>query len=502
VPSRPTRAGTTSSAPAAAPKGPFSQRCNSPSRTYSPAGWEGRIGEWKAAFVAAEDPKLTPDRQRRERERVRSEISRYGSKYASAWQECLGKLRLKEPADIPTWLAGVSSDSDFRSIFDAPIEHLDELSALAVEPPLDAVKPGLKNLEEMRKFRDGKWEEYLSMVSDVGNELHQVAGDPGRFQRYRQEYNDSSQENSLIKLEEWVRKNVSPIANGRLLTLLSQPQVNARKFVSSETLIKGQWTQLAELFTEEFADRFPFSSDPTSIENEQVDLESLAGLFGFKSGLVHKIQLEELGPDAKAWIEQARNLAFILIAKGEDGPKKLRLSVTPLPPQAEPEPKELQKQYKVARTILSLDPVQTQELIWDESNDENPPKVMKLDLFGEDAAYQAKLVAWIAERKGRLIRMVKKNDWKDGEKVVSAEIKDLPWAPLRLLQEGISEDGAGSQMTLVYEVPWGWGGENKQGVSKKNGKFTLRYQVRSDELPELMRLLKNGLPAPPGSYDQ
>ncbi len=444
-------------------------------RSYTLNVAREKIQEWEAQGQA--------DPTREEQNRIRGEADAYGRGYAEAWRRYLDGLRLQKSNRGPIeWLQALANTSEYQDLIEPAATAADlepEMSRLKIEVR------GLGRLDRLGGFVDSDIQEYQKRLAEVADDLQKCEERLEEFTHYKQEVSNKDKNNSLVAAEDWVASNVPTELRGIFL----EPLEAARSFVQSTNLVEGYWQELGDLFDRNLGDRAPF--DGPVGELDVVAEESLVGMFGGETGMVATVLRSSgssaLPQESLDWLARAERVSSLLFESKKDDFRSHRIGFRMDPTLIVYDPPKKEAKVQLIGLKIILD---DQEISLDP---ENPnPQVLKLNLFDPRELF-CSVHAVVRIKKGTFSRVVGAN-WKDDsiEPAKSsdgsvAEI-DGEFAALRLLELGAKGASESGTVTYVVEVP----------VSeKKTVKMTIPLEFSGADIPELLKLMREGLNAPP-----
>lgn len=459
-----------------------------PSSAYTVSNWESRKARYEQE-LADYVKDLPPAEAADARARIQKEVELYSRGYAQAWKNYLASLTLKpRTGTVSSWLIGLAETSEYASLLQSVDRALpaDERSAV---PEFAAMSREMSSLGGLRGFIGSKLGQYQSMLRRVGEALKRCDESAAFWQTFKTQVRASQADNVLVSARNWVEMEAGPgLANGRLKDLLLKPLSEAEADVFAGDRLERQWADLLKL-DEMIASKFPFSGDP---ESEIVKKKDLASLLGGESGAVPAFRTSSdgggLSPAARAWIQGASVLSRMFFEEGTDSLRRIPLTVSVQPPAFEPA--ELSERYRLEE--VRVDFGEGNELRWNYQEPEDRSKRLDVVLFGDDASAESMLLIKVAEAKAAM----SPSKWFGSEfkPPVTKSIKaEGAWAPIRLLvmksQEGGGvADSKRLQLSYAFEVDY---------KRNKPGRLVVHLQAAGDDLPSLLRLMKQGREQPP-----
>jgi hypothetical protein len=448
------------------------------SSSYKPKSWAHKHEEWGARLESIAGAGYTETQTDYETGEVRKEIEGYASSYARAWLKYLNSLELEDPTPpIASWLDDLSKTKEFGQMV-GPAREAAAIAEQATEPPFDAVAKRLRPLEGLAALEVG---EYQALLGEIAADLRRCEQNPDAWQAYRQQLRARSKDNNIIKARDWVSRSAGPtLAEGSLTAVFTRPLDEAQAYVDSDNLIRRQWTDLVRLYDTGIREHAPFSGD---LADDPVTLKNLRALLGGQTGAVARVRKAATGQaisaQADAWLTAAEGLSRLFFEEESDAPRSIKVNVT-----IEEEvyaPEEFGKNYRLEEVKVYLSPVET--FHW--KVDEERTRPMKLALFGDEQSEYAYVEGSVAERKGRLKRMIGKK-WKPGEAIDAARAEGV-LAPLKLFSLG-QAGGEASGLMYSLEVPW---------KKDRPGAVQIPVRLSGKESAPLQKLLEVGLAPPP-----
>lgn len=464
----------------------FGTTCN-PADTLTSAGWDYRKRGWNEKWLDAETgARLTSTQRDNLRAEVRRAVDAFGRNFREDWLKCLARVRWHEDSrtnDVAAWLKTISQSPELGTLLRRPADEANAIVGAASEEPFNSVVPSMTTAAQLFAPLADAASTYQQLLGAVAADLERVQGDDAEFLAFQRAFQSGDAGNSLVGLQLWLQQN-GGMANGRLRALFEKPAGLAATVVGSQNVGEALWSRIREEWDAQLGERYPFVPDPSA---EVADEEMLRAVFGGESGMVNTLpEGVELGPNAKRWLDRARELSQALFDGDELRP--LRIAITsPEAPDFSEMPEKGQKKYKLTSVTLDFGAGTTFE--WAEDVGVKD-QLLDIDLFGL-ASDQAKVEATVAERKGILRRQLGK-DWREGEVVPVLDVQGH-WAPLRLLVQGIEGGVGGDRVPVSYRVPWSWGDKDDQ-----NGTYVVQYSLRVERLEPLVQLVRNGMSGPPG----
>jgi hypothetical protein len=486
VVARPARGGTTPPRPKAEPL-TFLAVDRRPD--YSISSWNGKWEkEWDRGLQLAANS--SPGEREQKKQDVLNLARSYAVSYRRAWERYLDGItaQARGGASVPGWLEGLADTGEFMRVLEPALSAL-ETDKSTAPSEYKFLSEELRDLESLGDFVKSRLSIYRDGLRGIARDLRECEQDATQLNRYRSQLNSGDGQNKLVALQEWVRKNAGPgLVDGKLEKLFLQPLLEAETYAKSPDLTLMQWNGLLTQFSE-VAAKYPFTTEGAE---ELASLKDMVALFGGRSGIVPvlsgAVDRGAVSPEADRWLTRAGGLAEILFAEDTDDlrPYTLKLSIEGF----SFDPAELEKKFQVREVEIHLG--EGVDWTWKDAEPDKKLKTLQIDLVGEVTSDLSYIAAWVSERKGFLGRAFTEN-FKDPERFKAGQAEGH-WAPLRLLSAG-AEDGfgaGGSTFDLKYlvELPY---------KKDEPGKLTLNLRVNATGLPELMQLMKSGLPKPPES---
>jgi hypothetical protein len=451
--------------------------------TYEPATWQARRSEWLARLGNTEVG-FDEAMRAHEREAVASEVRSYGARYREAWERYLSSLRLQRGGvSVPEWLERLSATDEWVALI-GPAADAARIAEGVEEPALQPIREELGGLDGLQSFLERDLGRYVEYLDRIARDLQRARREPEFYADSRAAVAAGDPEHPLVAARSWVRRVAGPqLAGGALRELLERPLEQARSFLASDNLLAQQWRDLRTLYQDSLAGRFPFSGNPG---DPPADEQAVRALLGRASGLVPNLAPALEGSDAssaaRGWMERALRLSRALFEEGSDAFRPVPVYVSYRGASIEPE--KLDKKLMIAEIDLYLGSP-AEQLHWeDESTAEGA-----LRLYGEQPATTSWLQAAEAGRKGFFRRALPGEDYAEGEDRYFARTAG-PWAPVALIAQGVDAPATASPLALSYR--------KQAEVRGTEGTVTLRFEAEGRDLPELLRLYLEGLPAPPG----
>ena len=448
------------------------------SSSYKPKNWAHKHEEWGARLESIAGAGYTETQTEYETGQVRKEIEGYAGKYVRAWLRYLNSLKLEDPTPpIASWLDGLSKTKEFGQMV-GPAREAAAIAEQATEPPFDVVAKRLRPLDGLAVLEVG---EYQALLGEIAADLRRCEQNSDAWQTYRQQLRSRSKDNNIIKARDWVSRSAGPtMVEGSLTAMFTRPLDEAQSYVDSDNLIRRQWSDLVRLYDTGIREHAPFSGD---LADDPVTLKNLRALLGGETGAVARVRKAAAGQaisaQADAWLTTAEGLSRLFFEEESDDPRSIKVNVTV--EEESYEPVEFGKNYRLEEVKIYLGPTET--FHW--KVDEERTRPMKLALFGAEQSEYAYVEGSVAERKGRLKRMIGKK-WKAGEAIDAARAEGV-LAPLKLFSLG-QVGGADSGLLYSLEVPW---------KKDKNGAVQIPVRLSGKESAPLKRLLETGLAPPP-----
>jgi hypothetical protein len=192
---------------------------------------------------------------------------------------------------------------------------------------------------------------------------------------------------------------------------------------------------------------------------------------------------DALSPAVEAWLSDAEALAEIFFDPGSDQLKAVRVRMTIGETTFEPE--NFAKKASLDRIHVYFG--DGSDFEW--KDDEVDTKNLRMKLFGDEAMEYSWVRGMVAQKKGLVGRVIG-GDWKEGESVEAAAAEGF-WAPLRVIRDGMQPGAAASEtLDLRYTLTI----QLKKG---NTAQAMVAVQASGSALPRLLRLMQQGLPAPP-----
>jgi hypothetical protein len=455
--------------------------------TYTVSSWNARWeSEWERGLKLAEVS--SPGARESARERVLDLIRDYARRYRRAWERYLGEITVqsRDGASVPGWLEGLADTKEFNRVLNPALDAI-ATDKSAVPEEFDFLSRNMGDLDSLDGFVKGDLPAYRDGLREIAKDLRKCEKDAAFLNRYRQQISSGAPENKIVSLKRWVRNTAGQsLIDGNLEALLLSPVLEAEAYALSPDLTLMQWDDLQTQYAA-VAGKYPFTIEEA---DELASLKEMVALFGGRSGIVPvlrgAIDPGAVSTEADRWLTRASGLTGILFEEDADElrPYTLKLSVEGFTF----DPPELEKKFKVREVEIHLG--EGVEWSWKDSEPDKKLKTLQIDLAGEATSDLSYIAAWVSERKGMLGRAFTKN-FKDPERYKASQAEGH-WAPLRLIGAGAADglSGGGSTFDLTYlvEVP------HKR---KQPGQLMLNLRVNAAGLPDLMRLMENGLPKPP-----
>jgi len=453
---------------------------------YTPQHWEYKRQDWAAQMQSAEVG-FSPEQRAAEEGRIRGEIRSYASSYVGAWTRYLSALELSsQRPGVAEWLAGLSTTQDYAKAL-SPAAQAAGLGDSTAEAPFDAMAVALQPLASVQAFLEAGLGQYQATLGMLAQDLRRCQQDNNFFRTYRERFRSGNPDNNLIRARQWVQLHGgTALAGGALQGFLLKPIEAAQGFVQSDSLLRGMWSDLSTLYAEQIAGRAPFSGE-IDAEN-QVTAEALVALLGRKTGLVARVRAaagaSDLSAAAEAWLSDAEALAEVFFDPDSDEIKPVRVRLTIGARSIEPE--DLGDKFRVERIHLYFG--EGSDFEWKEGDVDT--KNVRFVLFGDERMEYSWVRATVAEKKGLIGRTVGGN-WKEGESMEAVSAQGF-WAPLRVVAGGLPAGApvpASGTLALEYKVTI--------PLKHKTAQAVLAVEASGSALPNLLRLMREGLPSPP-----
>lgn len=454
---------------------------------YTVSSWNTRWeNEWERGLKLAD--LSSPDARDSARDNVLGLIRNYADSYRRAWEHYLEEVTVQPRggASVPGWLESLADTKEFNRVLDPALDAI-ATDKSKVPPEFDYLSRNMGDLEGLDGFVARDLPTYRDGLRQIASDLRKCEKDAAFLTRYRQQITSRAPENGIVSLKRWVRKSAGQnLVDGKLENLLLNPVLEAESYALSPNLTLMQWDDLQTQFAA-VSTNYPFTTEGA---DDLVGIKDMIALFGGRSGIVPvlrgAIEPGSVSTDAERWLTRASGMTGILFEEDSDDllPYTLKISVEGFTF----EPPELEKDFLVREVEIHLG--EGVDWSWKDSEPDKKLKTMQIDLVGDTTSELSYIAAWVSERKGMLGRAFTKN-YKDPERYKAAEAEGH-WAPLRLIDAGAADglSGEGSTFDLTYEIEVPY-------KRKQPGKLMLNLRVNADGLPELIWMMKNGLPKPP-----
>jgi len=421
---------------------------------------------------------------------IRKTMDDFGAKYASAWEQYLRSIRLKEgpPADRGAWLLALAQSPEWRDVLQPAADALG-VTGDPSHPYFGRFYAKLQGLASVSAFlNNGGLGDYLAAIKQVGEDVARCQGNPAQAGAFRSALEAGNPANSLVRAGAWVDQHGGEsLAEGSLRKLLQRPLEVARDGLGSSADPNKRWTELVRT-SEMLSHRFPFSGVET---DDLASADEVRNLLGGLSGIVTKLYGEkekmQLGPEARAWLDRAYALSAVFFDAGKDEVKAYKISLTLDVGGVEIAPPKAKQSgdWRLEGFKFQL----PEPFEWKPESDRPMTKQSTFALIGDEAAVSSGIQVTVGQQHLKGFKQV----WEPLTPTLVTSA-DGAWGPLKALAKIKPQGATGDRVTFPLAAPFVF-----KEKKVPDGKLTVSLVVQGSKLATLLDLIQRGLPAAPAS---